>query len=184
VASGAYRQEFENALRMFGRASEAMRAHGLPAPVLVGGAAVEIYSRGAINTGDFDVVTPWQAEFEDELQRLGFVRPRGHGRATRGWIHPALRLGFEVVSDTLLDGAADRGRVKLIDLGDDGTVAVISIEDMIADRMGQYASGTAPEMLEQARRLYALHGDADLVYMERRIRHESAGDYGVDDLKA
>jgi hypothetical protein len=160
-----------------------MKTRGLPAPVLVGGAAVEIYSRGAINTGDFDMVTPWQAELEEELQRLGFVRPTGRGMATRGWIHPDLNLGFEIVSDTLLDGAADRHRVKLIDLGEDGTAAVISVEDMIADRMGQYGSGTAPDMLEQARRLFALHGDADRDYMERRIRHESSGDYGVEDLE-
>lgn len=160
-----------------------MRARQLPAPVLVGGAAVEIYSKGAINTGDFDIVTPWQLEFEEELGRLGFIRPRGQGVATRGWVHPDLGLGFEVVSDSLLDGAADRQRVQLIDLGEDGTVAVISLEDMIADRLGQYASGTAPEMLEQARRLFALHADADREYMERRIRHESAGDYGIEVLE-
>jgi len=29
-------------------------------------------------------------------------------------------------------------------------------EDLLADRMGQYASGSAPEMLEQARTLFAL----------------------------
>jgi hypothetical protein len=56
---------------------------------------------------------------------------------------------------------------------------VISVEDMIADRMGQFAYRTAPEMLEQARRLFLLHADADLDYME----HESAGDYGVEDLR-
>lgn len=161
-----------------------MKRRGLPAPVLVGGAAVEIYSNGAINTGDFDIVTPWQSEFEEELQGLGFVRPAGPGKATRGWIHPDLNLGFEIVSDSLLGGAADRHRVKLIDLGSDGTAAVISVEDMIADRMGQYGSGTAPDMLEQAQRLFALHADADRRYMERRIRQESAGDYGVEDLES
>ncbi|MEA3064372.1 MAG: hypothetical protein QOJ27_811 [Sphingomonadales bacterium] len=180
---GAYRSEFEQALRLFGRASEAMKARGLPAPVLVGGAAVEIYSKGAINTGDFDIATPWQAEPEDELESLGFVRPAGRGRATRGLIHPDLRLGFEIVSGSLLDGMADRERVQLIDLGEDGEAAVISVEDMIADRMGQYASGTAPEMLVQARRLFSLHRDADRHYMEMRIRHETVGDYGVEDLK-
>jgi len=151
-------------------------------PVLVGGAAVEIYSMGAINTGDFDIVTPWQAELEEELQRLGFIRPSGRGRATRGLVHPQLRLGFEIVSGSLLDGMADRDRLELIDLDQDGEAAIISVEDMIADRMGQYASGTAPEMLEQARRLFALHPDADRDYMEERIRHESSGDYGVQDL--
>ena len=179
----AYRPQFEEALRLFGRASEAMKARGLPAPILVGGAAVEVYTGGAINTGDFDIVTPWQEEFEEELRRLGFVKPSGPGKSTRGWIHPDLRLGFEVVSGSLLDGMADRERVRLIGLGKDGEAAVISVEDMIADRMGQYASGTAPEMLDQARRLFALHADADLDYMEKRIRHESAGDYGIADLK-
>ncbi|HET9638667.1 MAG TPA: hypothetical protein VFP12_05635 [Allosphingosinicella sp.] len=183
MAESAYRPEFEQALRLFGRLSEAMNARGLTAPILVGGAAVEIYSMGRISTGDFDIVTPWQAEFEEELQRIGFVRPAGKGRATRGWVHPDLALGFEIVSGSLLDGAADHHRVRLINLDTDGSAAIISLEDMIADRVGQYASGTAPEMLDQARRLYELHKDADLDYMEKRIRHESAGDYGIDDLQ-
>jgi hypothetical protein len=177
------RPEFEEALRLFGRASEAMKTRGFLAPVLVGGAAVEIYSNSAISTGDFDIVTGRQQEFEEELRRLGFVRPSGPGIATRGWVHPDLRLGFEVVSNTLLDGMAERERVRLIDLGEDGEAAVISVEDMIADRMGQYASGAAPDMLDQARRLFILHADADLAYMEKRIRHESVGAYGIADLQ-
>ena len=36
---------------------------------------------------------------------------------------------------------------------------------------------------EQARNLFILHADADLDYMEKRIRHESAGEYGVAALK-
>lgn len=178
-----YRPEFEEALRLFAKASKAMRARGFPAPILVGGAAVEIYSNSAVSTGDFDIVTAQQREFEDELQHLGFMRPAGIGKATRGWIHPRLRLGFEVVSSSLLDGMADRNRVRLIDMGTAGEAAIISLEDMIADRIGQYASGTAPDMLEQARRLFILHSDADLDYMEERIRYESAGEYGISALK-
>ena len=177
-----YRPEFEAALRLFARASEAMKAQGFLAPVLVGGGAVELYSKSAIVTGDFDIVTARQDEFERALQELGFARPSGPGRALRGWVHPKLGLGFEVVSSTLLGGMADRDRIALIDLGEDGEAAIVAIEDMIADRMGQYASGSAPEMLEQARRLFALHADADLDYMEIRIRHESVGEYGVADL--
>lgn len=178
-----YRPEFDAALRLFARVSEAMKARGFESPILVGGAAAELYSRSAVTTGDFDIVTGRQEEFEEELRRHGFVKPSGPGRATRGWVHPGLRLGFEVVSGTLLDGMADRDRVVLIDLGEDGEAAFVSVEDMIADRMGQYASGTAPEMLEQARRLFRLHGDADLAYMDRRIRQETAGDYGLADLQ-
>jgi hypothetical protein len=179
----AYRPEFEAALRLFARVSGAMKARGFSAPVLVGGGAVELYSLSAITTGDFDIVTARQAELERELLRLGFTKPVGLGHTPLGWVHPDLRLGFEIVSATLLDGMADRDRIVLIDLGKDGEAAIISVEDMIADRMGQYASGAAPEMLEQARRLFALHADVDRDYMERRIRHESAGDYGIADLE-
>jgi hypothetical protein len=147
AAPSPYRPEFEAAIRLFARVSEGMKAQGFGAPVLVGGAAVEFYSGSAIMTGDFDIVTAWQDEFEDELVRHGFVRPSGAGMATRGWIHPELRLGFEVVSSTLLDGLADRERVVMISAGGDGDVAFLSVEDMISDRMGQYASGSAPEML-------------------------------------
>lgn len=178
----AYRPQFEAALRLFARVSEAMKARGFDAPVLVGGAAVEIYSLSAISTGDFDISTGRQIEFEEELQKIGFVRPSGPGVATRGWIHPDLQLGFEVVSASLLDGMADRERVRMLDLVGDGTASIISLEDMIADRMGQYASGTAREMLQQAKTMFSLYPDADLDYMEQRIRHETAGEYGIETL--
>lgn len=178
-----YRPEFEAALRLFARVSEAMKARGFVAPVLVGGAAVELYSGSAISTGDFDIVTARQQEFEEELRRHGFTKPVGLGHTPMGWIHPELRLGFEVVGASVLDGMADRDRTLLLDLGEDGEAAIVSIEDMIADRMGQYASGSAPEMLQQARGLFALHADADMDYMDQRIRYESAGEYGVANLK-
>lgn len=159
-----------------------MEARGRSAPILVGGAAVEIYSTSAVATGDFDIVTAWQTEFEGELQRLGFVRPSGAGVATRGWVHPQLALGFEVVSSSLFGGLADRQRIQLLDLGPDGHAAVVSVEDVIADRMGQYASGTAPELLEQARALFRLHPDVDMEYLDERVRYESVGDLGASDL--
>ena len=179
-----YRPEFEAALRLFARASESMKARGFAAPVLVGGAAVELYSASAIATGDFDIATARQEEFEEELRELGFIRPSGPGKATRGWIHPDLRLGFEVVTATLLDGMAERERVRLFSLDADGAAAVLSVEDIIADRVGQFASGTADDMLGQARILFSLFPDADLEYLERRIRHESSGDYGLEILQA
>jgi hypothetical protein len=178
-----YRPQFETALRLFARVSEAMKASGLTAPILVGGGAVELYTRSAITTGDFDIVTPSQEAFEAELRQHGFTKPGGLGHTSLGWVHPDLGLGFEVVSATLLDGMADRDRIVLIDLGPDGVAAIISVEDMIADRMGQYASGSAPEMLEQARSLFHLYADADLDYMDQRIRYETGGDHGVADLR-
>jgi hypothetical protein len=176
------RPQFEQGLRALGRVSAEMQAAGQRPPVLVGGGAVEIYTGGAISTGDFDLSCGRQDVLEEIMQRHGFVRPSGPGMATRGWIHPGLGMGFEVVSDVLLDGLADRTMAQIIELGVDGAVTVIAPEDIIADRMGQYASGSAPQMLEQARALYALCEALDLTYMERRILEETGGDLGVEDL--
>lgn len=178
-----YRPEFEAALHLLARISTAMDESGYLPPVIVGGAAVEIYTRGAIATGDFDIATERQEVFERLLQEHGFVRPSGPGISMRGWIHPELKLGVEVVADCLLDGLADRDLVQVIELGADGSVAVIAPEDIIADRMGQYASGSAREMLGQARALFAICDKLDMDYMERRIGEETAGEYGIQDLE-
>jgi hypothetical protein len=181
----AYRPEFEAALRLFAQVSEAMYQRGLPRPILVGGAAAELYSASALMTGDVDICTTRQPELEEELQRLGCIRPAGAGQMLKGWIHPELKLGFEVVAEVPMDGNVDAAHIRLVEpIGESSLFRVISVEDLIADRMGQYASGTARDRFDQARILLALHPQADMDYLERRIREESMGDYGVEDLKA
>ena len=183
--SSPYRPEFEAALRLFARISEAMHRRALQRPVLVGGAAAEFWSGSAISTGDFDLCTPSQDALEEEMVRAGFVRPAGAGKALRGWVHPDLALGFEVVADVPMDGNVDAAHIRLVQpIGEPALFRVISVEDLIADRMGQFASGTAPDRLDQARTLLALHPAADPVYLERRIREETMGDYGLEDIKA
>ncbi len=178
-----FRPEFEAALRLFAKASKKVEAKGLEPPILVGGGAVELYSMSAVSTGDFDFVTGAQSDFESALQDLGFVRPSGPGVATRGWIHPELKLGFEVVASHLRDGLAERERVRLIDFGKDERIAVISVEDLIADRVGQFASGTALEMWAQALALYGLHPNVDSEYLDRRIQEETGGAYALKDIQ-
>ena len=178
-----WRPELLVELRLLARISEALDRRGLPRPILVGGAAVEYYTASALMTGDIDLTSPVQPELEEELLRLGFTKPAGIGHTPLGWVHPELRLGFEVVAATPMDGTVDHRRLVLIDgLADDAAIATIPVEDLIADRMGQYASGTAPELLEQARLLFGLNPGLDIPYLERRIRDETAGDHGVEDL--
>ena len=183
-APSPYRPEFEAALRLFARVSEAMHLRGFQRPILVGGAAAEFWSNSAINTGDFDLCTPQQETLEEEMFAAGFVKPSGPGQLLRGWVHPELKLGFEVVASVPMDGGFDWGTLALIENFDPaGTFVVISVEDLIADRMGQYASGTASDRLDQAQALFDLHPELDLVYLERRIREETFGDYGIEKLK-
>lgn len=179
-----WRPQFLDALRLLARVSDAMAVQGISRPVLVGGAAAEYYSMSALATGDFDLCHPVQPELEAELQRHGFVKPSGPGMSTRGWVHPELGLGFEVVADVPMDGNVDAAHILLVQpIGETSRFRVICVEDLIADRMGQYASGTARDRIDQARTLLALNPDVDRVYLERRIREESFGDHGIDDIE-
>jgi hypothetical protein len=177
-----YRPEFEAALRLFARVSEAMAARGLRRPVLVGGAAAEFYTQSAISTGDFDLCTFRQEELGEEMAKLGFVSPSGPGQMLKGWVHPDLKLGFEVVAETPLDGAFDPATLVLVENTGDGSFVVISVEDLIADRIGQYASGSAPDRLQQAKTLFSLQTSIDRDYLDRRIKEETGDDYGIEAL--
>ncbi len=95
-----------------------------------------------------------------------------------------MALGFEIVDNVLLDGAAERNRIRMFSVSDDDAFEIISVEDLIADRMGQYASGTAQEMLGQARTLFELSSDMDMDYLERRIREETLNDHGIATLRS
>lgn len=184
VRDQPWRPEFLDALRMLARLCDAMDGRGLPRPVLVGGGAVEFYSGSALMTGDIDVTSPVQPELEEELQRLGFIRPSGRGQSLRGWIHPDLGFGFEVVGSSPLGGGIDPARLRLVaPIGETALFRIISVEDLIADRIGQYASGSAPEMLGQAKVLQSLYPDLDPAYLDRRIRQETLGDYGAEVLE-
>lgn len=178
----AFRPEFVEALRLVAAASDRVVARGCSRPVIVGGAAAEFYSGGTVPSGDFDLVVASQAVFEEELVALGFERPRGSGKLTRGWQYPDLLIGVEVVGSRLLDG--DTLRVHLVDLST-GTAAFIVVEDLIGDRMGQFHSDerSRRDMLGQAVRLLQLAKDLDEPYLEKRIRHETAGAYGLEFLR-
>ena len=134
-------------------------------------------------TGDIDPTSPVQPELEQELERAGFRRPCGPGHTPGGWLHPGFGLGFEVVASAPMGTTPDGVRIRLVQpFGDDSRLRILSLEDMIADRMGQYASGAAPDMLGQARQLAALYPGLDLTYLEQRIRTETLGDHGIEDL--
>ena len=178
-----WRPELIAGLRLLARVSDAMHRRGLPRPILVGGAAVEYYTASALMTGDIDLASPVQPELEEEFLAHGFVRPHGPGHTPFGWVHPELQLGIEVVASTPLNGLADPARMTLVrPIGEAALFRILSVEDIIADRMGQFASGAAPEMGQQAAILFSLYPDLDRAYLDHRIRDESLGDYGIDDL--
>jgi hypothetical protein len=184
-----FRPEFVEALTLLATAIEQLTASGHGPPVLVGGAAVELYTGGQITSGDFDFVSSRQAEFFAQLEKLGFERPDRAGWLTRSLWHPRLRFGVQVVSGSLMDGNADSARIRLVDVSagpeEHGlTLRVIPVEDLIADRMAQALAGKPfrKDMQNQAVRLYELAEGIDSDYLERRIRTETGGEASLETL--
>lgn len=82
-----------------------------------------------------------------------------------------------------MGGGIDPLRVRLVRPVDhSGLFRVVGVEDIIADRMGQFASGSAPETREQARALLKLYPDIDRDYLEKRVRKETLDEYGFEDI--
>ncbi len=174
ATSPSLRAEYREAIALIARAVAALERRNIRSPILVGGAAVEFYTGGAITTGDFDFVTPYREEFFEELERVGFRRP-GQGEISRALFHPSSGISVEVVSGQLMDGRADNERLVVVRLRD-GALRVIPIEDVIADRIGQALAGSRIDerMRNQAIRLYQLAGGVDRSYLDRRIAEEAS----------
>ncbi|WP_417810333.1 hypothetical protein [Thalassospira alkalitolerans] len=181
----AYRDDFVSVLELLSRAFDIVESKGFKRPVIVGGAAVELYTQGALVSGDIDIVTPWQVELEEALEMIGFVRSVGAGAFARGFQHLDLGFGVEIVGRTLMEGQADQDKILVIDLVDGGSVDFIAVEDLIADRMGQYNVPPAMrlDMLNQAAELLKLAETVDKAYLDRRISEETAGDFGLSFLE-
>lgn len=167
--------EFVEALRLIGSAMEEVRAANLQCPVLVGGAALQLWTTGRYVSGDFDLVGVDPTPMETALVARGFRREDRSGHLMRGLYHPTLDLGVEFVSGRLFDGNADLERLRLIAIGPDSRVLVIPVEDVIADRLGQYAANpaTGHALLRQAALAWSLAPEIDRPYLDKRIRTET-----------
>jgi hypothetical protein len=180
-----YRAEFREALTLLAKACDAFVDRGFERPILVGGAAVELYTGGAVVSGDFDLVEASAMDFERILTEFGFEKASGPGALALGLIHPRLGFGVQVVSGRLMDGKANRDKIRMFELDGGGSISVIPVEDLIADRMGQAYSDTPPrkDMLDQAAKLFSLATGLDEPYLNRRIGEETTGSASLASLK-
>lgn len=180
-----YRSEFVAALELLAQACGLMRAAGAPLPILVGGAVVEFDTGGAIVSGDFDFAGGDDAGFRAAMLAVGFVQEDRRGRLLRGYYHPDLLIGVELVSGDYFDGRADRQRVRIIELAS-GEVLAAATEDLIADRLGQWIASRRrdEELLHQALAMARMSEDLDMDYLITRVMQETAGELTPDDLRS
>ena len=100
-------------------------------PVLVGGAAVELYLESGYATADLDMVLLNDPAVAAVMRDLDFERPI---RGERSWHHPKLSLTVEFPSSSLSPGE-DTVQVR----SRYGVFLVISREDLAVDRLNSFA---------------------------------------------
>ncbi len=94
-------------------------------PVLVGGAAVDLYTGGAHTTADIDFsgkVTPRVGRI---LQRVGFRREG------RSWVHDGARVYLDFVDSEKMPGRAAAVELKV----GEASIRALAPEELIAERL-------------------------------------------------
>ena len=106
--------------------AEALRTIG-ENPVLVGGSAVEFYTEGKYTTNDIDMTAIGGEDLWEVMQQLGFER------LGKDFVRKKLKIYVEFPSETLREGEQS----DLLDV-DGISLRIISIEDLIVDRLCSY----------------------------------------------
>lgn len=146
-------------------------------PILVGGAALEFYTQGSYLTLDVDLVIRGREHAQQVLSAMGFAR----GPGEKSWYSDDLQLSVEIPDDTL---AGSMERLTIVDLGDDLTVYVIGIEDLIIDRLNAYKWWKSLSDGEWAVAIMAIHfEDLDFKYLKLRSKEELIEDVLKETLK-
>lgn len=136
-------------------------------PVVVGGSALEFYTRGSYLTMDIDLIVDGLREMERALTRLGFRKVGG-----ASFHHEKALVVVDLPPEPL---HGDPERVVEVDV--DGHVAyIIGVEDILADRLRAAAYWHDASSKEWAVQLMAAYWDRlDWPYLEELKRAEQPG---------
>jgi predicted nucleotidyltransferase len=127
-------------------------------PVIVGGLAVEIYTRSDYTTVDIDMIVSDRNLAGEILIKLGFTVEGRH------WYHEGLMVSIEIPNDILED--ADDSKVTELQISDELKIYVIGIEDIILDRLRACIHRKSSYDCEWGKRMFLLHHERlDIDYM-------------------
>ena len=130
-------------------------------PVLVGGAAVELYTLGAYTTGDVDLAGTVTPRVARALTAAGFER---HGRH---WIHEASQV-FVDFPATALEAQEQAEWVEL----QGQRVLIISVDDLLVERPGAWQHWKSSVDGANALRLWRTQRERiDEKRLKRRLVH-------------
>jgi hypothetical protein len=127
-------------------------------PILVGGAAMELYSEGAFITEGLDFVGIVPPPVASDLRKAEFRRLGRH------WLHDKESVSIIFHSETLKKGE------RAVDQSfGDYRVLMVSPEDLLIDRLAAWRHRESPTYGVQAYLLYYLkHGPMDLEHLRKR----------------
>ena len=156
----------ERRLAFVGLLSHAVEALGWPAPVVVGGHAVEFYTAGSYATVDIDLAGASEPVGQ-VLDAWGFQREGRH------WFDEELRFVVEVPGTR--PGPDELAHVTRVRIGR-LVVNLIGIEDLIVDRLAACKHWSDEDSCDWARTMMASAGDVDLTYLRQRAADEDVTD--------
>jgi serine/threonine-protein kinase HipA len=136
----------ERVIAFLGVLGEILHAEGLKVPLVVGGAAVEIYTHGVYMSQDIDIKSDMSATMRI-LKDMGFV---GQGRSLM------YSEEFDLLVDwqgaCLEEGQAAEERALTLESSDgQPALRLISIPDLVIDRLEAYKFGKDTDSLNWAR---------------------------------
>jgi len=147
-----------------------VEALGWPAPVVVGGHAVEFYTAGDYPTQDIDLAGASEPVSE-VLGGWGFSKQGRH------WYDDALGIVVEVPGGALSPG--ERDHVVSVSVAG-ATAYVLGIEDLIIDRLAACVFWNDEESCRWARVLVKGAVELDVDYLTLRVREEDLADAFVE----
>jgi hypothetical protein len=166
AAVDASRDQLVRRLSFVAQLTLGVEALGWPAPVVVGGHAVEFYTAGSYPTQDIDLAGASEPVSE-VLDTWSFER---HGRH---WFDERLGIVVEVPGSALTLAA----REHLVSVKVGGGVAhILGIEDLIVDRLAACVFWKDEESCRWARVLLKGALELDEAYLSARVREEHLAD--------
>lgn len=156
------KQQFERMLKVTAILTSLLQEKKLR-PVIVGGLAVEIYTRSDYTTADIDLIISNREAANSILLELGFVKEGRH------WYHEELSVSIEIPNDILVD--ADDDKVIELSLNGGLKVFVIGIEDIILDRLRACIHWRSSSDCEWGKRMFLIHFERlDIPYMIKQAK--------------
>jgi hypothetical protein len=138
--------------------------------IVVGGSAIEVYTRGGYASGDIDIVGG-EERIRTVLKRWGFHKD---GRI---WIQEDWKLAVDTVGEHY---TGDRSRTRELSTSY-GRVRLAGVEDLIAKRLASAKHWNIPDDIGQAAQLLAGFGDEiDWTYLQEVAARHAVTDLLID----